>query len=137
MYYIINKEDIQYNLQKEAYVPLNTPYNIQWGAWVLFFIDKKNKIYLTVFSKHIMNNDEQLSVYIPIKKYYDGVFKDRTGIVRTSYYCRIKDKGAVLDLELYESHEYLERLEKLVLVPIKELPSILLGTSTFNGPIKL
>lgn len=141
MYYIINKEDIQYSRINEAYVSLNTPYNIQWGPWVLFFIDKDDNIFLTVFSTCIMttnercNTDKQLGVFMTtenLKRTCDGLPKSLTGIMSTSYWCEINDKGTVLNLELNKDHEYLKYLKQLVLVPIKELPSILVGTNGSN-----
>lgn len=145
MYYIINKEDIQHTSQETAYISFNIPYNIQWGPWVLFFIDKDDNIYLTVFSRCIMTTnekyeectDKQLSVFIPTKYIKIVESTSFTGIISTNYWCEIKDNGTVLNLELNKEHEYLKYLKQLVLVPIKELPSILLGTDEFNGLIKL
>lgn len=141
MYYIINKEDIQYNLQEVAYISLNNPYNIQWGPWVLFFIDKDDNIFLTVFSTCIMDinercTDKQLGIFMSTKNLevtaHDEKPNSLTGIMSTSYWCEIRDNGTVLDLELNKDHEYLKYLKQLVLVPIKELPSILVGTNWSN-----
>lgn len=148
MYYIINKEDIQYNLQEVAYISLKSPYDTLWGPWVLFFIDKDDNIYLTVFSRCIMTinencTDKHIGVFMStkhIKTSCDGTPNSLTGIMSTSYWCEIIDNGAVLNLELNKDHEYLQYLKQLVLVPIKELPSILgilVGTNGFNGLIKL
>lgn len=143
MYYVINKEELQYSkLKRMAYVHLKIPYDIQWGPWVLFFIDKDDNIFLTAFSNNIMttkqqSDDRQLGVFISTestKVVSSGNPKD---IISGTYWCEIRDNGALLDLELGESHEYIKYLKHLVLVPIKELPSILLGTNGFNGLIKL
>lgn len=142
MYYVINKEELQYSKLKVAYVSLRIPYDIQWGPWVLFFIDKEDSIYLTIFSKYIMTtkqqlNDKQLGVFIPTKSTNGGFSVEPEDIVSSSFWCEIRDNGTLLDLELSESHEYIKYLKHLVLVPIKELPSILLGTNGFNGLIQL
>lgn len=142
MYYIINKEELQYSKLRVAYVYLKIPYDIQWGPWVLFFIDKDDNIFLTTFSNNIMTteqqlNDKQLGVFISTestKEAFSGKPKD---IISSSFWCEIRDKGTVLDLELNKSHEYIKSLKHLVLVPIKELPSILLGTNGFNNLIQL
>ena len=150
MYYIINKEDIKYNIQEVAYISLNTPYDIQWGPWVLFFIDKDDNIFLTVFSTCIMTTnrlisngictDKQLGIFMStnnLPETYEGIPKSLTGIMSISYWCEIEDNSTVLNLELNKNHEYLKYLKQLVLVPIKELPSILLGTNRLNDLIKL
>ena len=142
MYYIINKEEIQYSKLRLAYTYLKTPYDIQWGPWVLFFIDKDDNIFLTAFSRNIMTTKQQkdykqLGVFIPTKSTNGGFSVEPKDIVSSSYWCEIRDKGTVLDLELGESHEYIKYLKHLVLVPIKELPSILLGTNGFNNLIQL
>lgn len=142
MYYIINKEEIQYSKLRGAYTYLKTPYDIQWGPWVLFFIDKDDNIFLTAFSHNIMTteqqlNDKQLGVFISTES-TKGAFSGKPqDIISATYWCEIRDKGTVLDLELVEFHEYIKYLKHLVLVPIKELPSILLGTNGFNNLIKL
>ena len=142
MYYIINKEELQYSKLRVAYVSLRIPYDIQWGPWVLFFIDKDDSIFLIVFSKNIMTtkqqlNDRQLGVFIPTKSTNGGFSVEPKDIVSSSFWCEIRDNGTLLDLELSESHEYIKYLKHLVLVPIKELPSILLGTNGFNNLIQL
>lgn len=142
MYYIINKEEIQYSKLKLACVSLKTPYDIQWGPWVLFFIDKDDSICLTVFSKNIMTtkqqlNDKQLGVFIPTKSTNEDFSVEPKDITSASFWCEIRNNGTLLDLELSESHEYIKYLKHLVLVPIKELPSILLGTNGFNNLIQL
>lgn len=142
MYYIINKEELQYSDLRVAYTYLKTPYDIQWGPWVLFFIDKEDNIYLTAFSNNIMttkqqSDDRQLGVFIfaeSTKEVFSGKPQD---ITSATYWCEIRDNGTLLDLELGESHEYIKSLKHLVLVPIKELPSILLGTNGFNNLIQL
>ena len=142
MYYIINKEELQYSKLRVAYVSLRIPYDIQWGPWVLFFIDKDDSIFLTVFSNNIMTtkqqlNDKQLGVFISTKSTNGGFSVEPKDIVSSSFWCEIRDNGTLLDLELSESHEYIKYLKHLVLVPIKELPSILLGTNGFINLIKL
>ena len=142
MYYIINKEEIQYSKLRAAYISLKTPYDIQWGPWVLFFIDKDDSIFLTVFSNNIMTtkqqlDDRQLGVFISTESIKWVFPTEPNDIMSSSFWCKIKDNGTVLDLELNESHEYIKHLKHLVLVPIKELPSILLGTNGFNNLIQL
>ena len=142
MYYVINKEEIQYSKLRVAYVSLKIPYDIQWGPWVLFFIDKDDNIFLTAFSNNIMTtkqqlNDRQLGVFMSTDS-TKGVFSgDPKDITSGTFWCEIRDNGTLLDLELGESHEYIKYLKHLVLVPIKELPSILLGTNGFNNLIQL
>lgn len=142
MYYIINKEEIQYSKLRVAYTYLKTPYDIQWGPWLLFFIDKDDNIFLTVFSNNIMTteqqlNDKQLGVFISTESTKVVSSRKSKDIISATYWCEIIDNGAILDLELGESHEYIKYLKHLVLVPIKELPSILLGTNCFNNLIQL
>lgn len=143
MYYIINKEEIQYSdLRRMAYVSLKTPYDIQWGPWVLFFIDKEDNIYLTAFSNNIMttkqqSDDRQLGVFIFTESTKEAFSGDPKDIISGTFWCEIRNNGTLLDLELGESHEYIKYLKHLVLVPIKELPSILLGTDGFIGSIKI
>ena len=142
MYYVINKEELQYSKLRVAYVSLKIPYDIQWGPWVLFFIDKDDNIFLTAFSNNIMTtkqqlNDRQLGVFMSTDS-TKGVFSgDPKDITSGTFWCEIRDNGTLLDLELGESHEYIKYLKHLVLVPIKELPSILLGTNGFNNLIQL